>query len=231
MENTTNNKQEKIIEKIKKVLELSRNNPSEEEAKSAALKAQKLMAQYHISMAEVDEVTDIENIVEEVVNVGNGKKWKYRLAGVLAKNFRCRYFFYGRQAVVFYGYETDAKIAAETFKYLFKVGNKAANSYYNKMYYDASASYEGFRGSGIMNSFLVGFVNGIRDALDKQCTALMIIVPPEVEESCDDRLKNCSKSIDSTLRTAGFRGQEARQAGYTKGRSAMESKQIEEKVG
>ena len=33
MANTTNNKQEKIIEKIKKVLELSRNNPSEEEAK------------------------------------------------------------------------------------------------------------------------------------------------------------------------------------------------------
>lgn len=37
---------EKIIAKIKKVLELSRNNPSEEEAKSAALKAQKLMAAY-----------------------------------------------------------------------------------------------------------------------------------------------------------------------------------------
>ena len=41
MENSSN---EKIIEKIKKVLELSKNNPSIEEAKSAAIKAQRLMA-------------------------------------------------------------------------------------------------------------------------------------------------------------------------------------------
>lgn len=40
-----NQSPEKIIEKIKKVLELSKNNPSQVEA--AALKAQKLMAEYH----------------------------------------------------------------------------------------------------------------------------------------------------------------------------------------
>ena len=77
---------EKIIAKIKKVLELSRNNPSEEEAKSAALKAQKLMAEYHISMSEVDEVEDIDSIVEKSVSIGTGSKWKYTLAGIIAKN-------------------------------------------------------------------------------------------------------------------------------------------------
>ena len=41
---------EKIIQTIKKVLELSRNNPSEEEAKAAALKAQELLAKLKISI-------------------------------------------------------------------------------------------------------------------------------------------------------------------------------------
>lgn len=60
MENT-----EKIINKIKKVLELSKNNPSEKEAQAAALKAQKLMVEYHISMEEVSGIEDSENISEE----------------------------------------------------------------------------------------------------------------------------------------------------------------------
>ena len=50
--------QEKIIDKIRKVLELSKNNPSEEEAQAAALKAQKLMAEYHISIKEIE--TEVE---------------------------------------------------------------------------------------------------------------------------------------------------------------------------
>ena len=39
---------EKILEKIEKLLALAGNNPSENEAISAALKAQELMAKYKI---------------------------------------------------------------------------------------------------------------------------------------------------------------------------------------
>ena len=53
--------EEKIIQTIRKVLELSKNNPSEEEAKSAALKAQELLAKYHIDMKEVESI-DIDTI-------------------------------------------------------------------------------------------------------------------------------------------------------------------------
>ena len=229
MANTTNNKQEKIIEKIKKVLELSRNNPSEEEAKAAALKAQELMAQYHISMQEVDDVQDIENIAEEQVTVGNGKKWKFKLATVVAKNFRCKHFFYGRSTVVFYGYETDAKIAAETFKYLFKVGNTASDTYYNQLYWKAHNAGEYFNGKGIVNNFLVGYINGISSALDKQCTALMIVTPEEVKESFAERTKGFG-TVSANLNLNSWYGHEARQAGFEKGKSAMESKQIAEKA-
>ena len=214
---------ERIIEKIKKVLELSKNNPSEHEAQAAALKAQELMAQYHISLAEVEDIEDIENIVEETVMVGNGKKWKYRLANVVARNFRCRTFYYGTQMVVFYGYETDAKIAAETFKYLFKTGHTKG------LKERAEYKKQGMWTDGIYNNFCLGFVNGVSSALDKQCTALMVVVPKEVNEKCDERLSGCKKTIDSSLNLSSWHGSAARDKGYAAGRSAMESKSIEQK--
>lgn len=55
--------EERIIEKIRKCLVLANNNPSEEEAKAAALQAQKLLAKYNISMA---DVTELEQEVEEL---------------------------------------------------------------------------------------------------------------------------------------------------------------------
>ena len=49
-------KEQKIIETIKKCLALASNNPSEEEARAAALKAQQLLAKYNIALADVEEV-------------------------------------------------------------------------------------------------------------------------------------------------------------------------------
>lgn len=213
----------RIIEKIKKVLELSKNNPSENEAQAAALKAQELMAQYHISLAEVEDIQDIENIVEETVMVGNGKKWKYRLANVVARNFRCRTFYYGTKIVVFYGYETDAKIAAETFKYLFNTGHTKARkerAHYRK---------QGLWTEGVYNNFCTGFINGVGSVLDKQCTALMIVVPKEVNDKCDERLSGCTKTINISLNLSSWHGAEVRDKGYAAGRSAMEARGIEAK--
>lgn len=227
---------EKIIEKIKKVLELSRNNPSAEEAKAAALKAQKLMAEYHISMSEVDAVEDVEKIVENRVSVGSGNKWKYQLATIVARNFRCRTFYYGSKIVVFYGYETDTQIAAETFKYLFKTGNVSAGNYYSNTinaYYREVGRGEGamhtFDGRGIKNDFILGYMRGISDALDKQCTALMIVTPPEVHESANVILKG-SKQISASLQAGSLYAQAARSAGYMKGKEAMSANKLESKA-
>ena len=42
----------KMLEKVKKLLALAGNNPSEEEAQAAALKAQELIAQYNLDMSQ-----------------------------------------------------------------------------------------------------------------------------------------------------------------------------------
>ena len=217
---------EKIIEKIKKVLELSRNNPSEEEAQAAALKAQKLMAEYHISISEIEGLGDTNDIEETSITVGMGNKWKYELANVVSKNFRCKYFIRGKAVICFYGHKVDTEIAAETFKYLFSTGNKTAASYYNRMRNEEMNTYGCFYGAGLKNSFLHGFLNGVSEALDRQCTALMIVVPEEVKEAYAEKFKNSRRFTSHLSVAGGSGGREAFAAGKQHGRSAMESRRL-----
>ena len=237
------NKQEKIIEKIRKILELSKNNPNQNEAESAALKAQALMAEYHVELTDLEDmVNEVEEITEEIYQTGTGNKWKYSLARIVSRNFRCRHFYYGKSAVAFYGYETDVKIAKMTFEYLFTVGKKAMNTYYmnkrNEYLRNGGYSYTDwdgkkktwFDGTGLKNSFILGFLDGIREVLDNQCTALMIVVPKEVNESYENMVKEQNfgtmKTSGLSIRT-GSTGREAREHGRYCGRNAVQNRQLE----
>lgn len=222
-----NKPMEKIIGKVKKILELSKNNPSAEEAESAALKAQKLMAEYHISMAEIETINDMESISEKSVEVGKGNKWKYFLAGIVAKNFRCKHFYYGKSVVVFYGYEEDAAIAAMTFGFLFESGNKAANNYYQRRRKEALQGNYYFNGRGIKNAFLAGYLQGIKESLEKQCTSLMLVIPQQVEEKYKDRSNSFKKMQNNGLAVSGSsEGEKAMKNGIMAGKETMAGKCI-----
>ena len=191
-----NENREKMIEKIKKVLELARNNPSREESISATLKAQRLMAEYNISEEEVENKVELtEEIIETSAFIGKGNRWKYRIASVIAKNFRCKAYFVNSDTIVFYGFESDADIAMEVFKFVFETGNKMGKKYTRE--YKKNHGYA----DGVFNAYIAGFVEGFRDSLEKQCTALMIVTPKEVEESFAE-VSSDFKKISSTLRIA-----------------------------
>ena len=213
--------EEKIIQKIQNLLDLANNNPSEEEAIAAAAKAQELMAKYDIQIGDLGD-TDENEIVEEVF-YDNGKhemkRWKVGLASVVAKNFRCKHYFLGKKNVVFYGHKTDAKIALNTFSYLYTAGNKLANNYYyNK-------KKMGFETKGVMNSYLAGFKKGIQDKLDTQCTALMIITPEDVSTSFEEMTENWKHS---TTKIAIY-DSDAFEQGKRDGNAAMSANRLEEK--
>ena len=194
MSNTTATR-EKTIDRIKKLLELAANNPSEMEAAAAALAAQRLIAQHHIEDNELMTEVSEENIEEIKSTDFKGNPWAVELAHVIADNFRCRLYFTYRctknywtgrtskkdQRVVFMGYETDATAATETFNHLFEIGMKLADKECRKarqMYGTAS---------GVKNSFLLGFVDGIQDELEKQCVALVLVTPREVDDYANDK--------------------------------------------
>lgn len=181
---------EKIIAKIKKLFELSKNNPSAEEAQSAVLKAQELLQQYHIEYAEVENISldKVEEIEEVSIDIPP-KKWKYTLADIIAKNFRCKHFYYGKERLVFYGHKTDATIAMETFRYLFNFGNRLGNRLARE-----ERARRGWA-DNVYNSCVIGFCVGIKQALAEQSTALMVVVPEDVTTKFEDRSKHMRNSV------------------------------------
>lgn len=188
---------EKILTKIRNLLDLARNNSNEHEAMSAALKAQELMAKYNLDIAKVEGVNEVEEITEAIYSPNKKahyvSKWKYRLASIIARNFCCEIYSLGRSDIVFHGYKKDCMIAKEVFGFLFETGNKLANKHYLK------CKKEGKNTKGILNTYLAGFCDGIAEILDKQCTALMLVTPKEVTESFKERVRGC-KTITSSLK-------------------------------
>jgi len=86
-----------IVNKIRKLLELSRNNTSPEEAAIAAARAQEMMFKYSIGEADLDlgEETGPEDIVETVMGEDGKKKmetWRSMLGRSVAESLGCKLF-------------------------------------------------------------------------------------------------------------------------------------------
>lgn len=183
-----------IINKIQKLLALSSNNPSAEEAAAAALKAQALIAEHDIQEEEIYEDAIRKEVVEVDSITYKGNKWAWYLATAIADNFRCRVLITKEFGIgnhmTFLGYDTDAQACSIVFNRLFEIGNKLANreAYLARKEYGSAA--------GVKGTFLVGedgnggFVGGIRNELEKQCQALMLVVPQEVHEYIKTNYKN-----------------------------------------
>lgn len=152
------------------------NGATENEAITAALKVQRILAKYDMKMSDVVEVDEKEPIVEHAFDAGH-KSWKYSLAKVIADNFCCRVYTKNKSSVIFYGYERHSSVACEVFKSIYRYGNRKAAALYTRY------SRSGRPTKGIQNQFLIGFVDGVKQALEKQCTALALVIPEEVQNA------------------------------------------------
>lgn len=208
---------EKIIVKIQNLLDLANNNPNENEAVAAALKAQELMAKYNVHVESVHEMQEEidEAIFNNMEHAGN-RRWRRYLANIIAKNFRCKIYLSG-ECIVFYGYKNDTQIALKVFTMLVSVATKLAQ----KEYYNHRKKYGNAK--GIMNAFLIGFCEGVKEALDRQCTALMIVTPQEVEDKFSSMTSGWRKTPNTIRHSTN---QEVKQRGVSAGRRAMESRKL-----
>ena len=177
---------EAVISKIRKLLSLAGDNAntSAAEATEAALKAQALIAEYDIDKGELYDEQN-EEIVEKESLRYKGESWAWYLASAIADNFRCRIYRWtwtgAGHVVRFVGYEADAEAASIVFDRLFKLGKRLAER-------EARQAYKQYgTARGVKGAFLIGdgdggFVGGIRKELEKQCKALMLVVPQSVHE-------------------------------------------------
>ena len=215
-------KVEAMLEKVKKLLALAGNNPSEAEAQAAALRAQELIAKYNLTVTDDEEKLEMS---ESKFQTGVDKSWKYGLANIIEKNFRVKAYWIGKRIVVFYGYKQDTEVAKEVFQYLFKVCEKNARRECRKAYQNYGTE------KGVYYSYTRGFLKGVGQKLDEQCVALMIVTPPEVNEQWEDF------KIQKKMGTMGGIGRDGSDGfrrgtydqGVMDGRAAMNSRRLEGK--
>lgn len=140
---TNNGVDESVLRKIKKALALadSAKNPSSEEAQTAMLKAQELMAKYGVSVSDIKDVnTNPANAVKKEVSHSavqpeseKNAWWKKSLSLVIADNFRCyayttRYGA-GYTKISFMGVKEDVELAVEVFNYAVEIIEYQARKY------------------------------------------------------------------------------------------------------
>lgn len=190
---------EKIVEKVKKLMNLSHSD-NEGEAMQALKMAQKLMAQYHISQESVEESesSDVEMFAmeEKTKSIPNSRRF---LSVMLAKHFRCRVVasmhcnseVFNHHRLVFIGEKVDVEALKEVYLYIVKTYDQLSAKYISKLETDRSGKLKE------RNSYMLGFSKGCDEALSEQeneCkeTALMRIIPNTVEERMAAEFPNLS---------------------------------------
>lgn len=163
----------KVLDKIKKLLALSKS-PNEHEAQAAMLKAQELMAKYNISVEESVE-TEI-TYTSTIAETSGNSTFRAPLSAIIAKNFRCEVFM-ANDCIAFYGHSEDVPVCKEVFEYAYKTIKKLGTKRYNE------AKKAGYETRGFYTQYQTAFLIALKDAFEKQCTALMIVTPTDVTEN------------------------------------------------
>lgn len=207
---------EKVMELINKLLSVTtENGATENEAIEASLKVQKLLAKYDIELSDVNKLK--EDIVMATVKTSNDL-WRIDLANIIADNFCCKVFGLGGDTV-FYGYKRHCEVAKAVFISIYEFGRVRAKKLF-KDYRNA-----GLNPKGIKNQFYIGFLNGVKSALDAQTTQLAIVTPQAVIEAYDEIMQG-ARHVKRSIHYTGDVNVYAR--GYKAGQEAAAQKTIED---
>lgn len=153
----------KIVERIRKILSLAGNNPSEKEAALAAEKAQELLIRHNLTMADVPlSSAAAERVVEEFGESGRWRAYEKSLMTVVAKAHLCKALI-GRKGIVsFIGRESNAQVARYMFGYLretiYRLGLES--------WMENKPKFHGVHGKTYIGSFGLGAVKRIGERLD-----------------------------------------------------------------
>ena len=107
----TQQQQETILTKVKKLLALAENNTSADESQNSFLKAQMLLLKHGLTMNDVADSnnTNTKNVLNTSIDESSRMLWwKKSLANIISNNFRCKSFTRGKRSkipLLYYDYE------------------------------------------------------------------------------------------------------------------------------
>lgn len=161
---------EKAKDKIQRLLALA-NDSNDEESMTALAKAQELMIVYRISekqLFDYKEQIKIEETVTHIIYEGKPQKWVYRLAQIIAKNFRVKFYYESTNdstaKLNFLGLLSDVEIAEITFMYA-----KGSISYCSKNYMKIPEVKQKYKRKWqLKQDYIQGYLTGLQSIFNKQ---------------------------------------------------------------
>lgn len=211
----------KIADKIQHLLNKTvENGATEEEAKSALLMAQKLMAKYNVELEQTHSTKELQCSLEITKVKPNPRN--NQLGNIIAESFAVRGILWGGKAWAFFGREANAKAAAEAMKFIHKtleagIRRVCAEHGLKSSERGAAAYY---------NAYALGFIQGLKEAMAEQTKALAIVVPQEVNEKFNEKFPELRQ-----YRAKGMQythNSEAYNQGRRDGRSAMDRRSLQQ---
>lgn len=201
-----------IISKIEKLLALAGNNPSEAEAQAAMLKAQKLMAEHNLDLAQFkDQPKGEKEAVTEYFRGYHNTNWAISLARVICDNFRCNLLRAPGYGLVFVGLKEDVAICKAVFTFAADTLNK------NMMKLRRQYRKVGKSTDGISGDYSAGFIAGLKakyqEQVEKNNWGLVLVKDALVEQKTKDITnprgkarsgKRLNRSGDMGLYTKGY---------------------------
>lgn len=210
-----------ITARIQKLLNLA-SSDVEEEARTAMLKAQELMAAYDLSMEHIGALGGPESAVEpEVVEQVVEKRgrtvqyWQKMLAMVITRNFRCaclyRSYRNGTRDIVVVGVAEDVQACRETLVFSFQAAMNCWQRYRRgRTFRDRRATEAAKR------DYMTGFAVGLRDAFAAQVKEKAIVLSRR--EQVQEYMKGLRLRREPGVRRNVRVDRDAQQRGYEEGR-------------
>lgn len=156
---------DKILDRVRKLLELAHNNPNVNEAANAAAAAQELMTRHAIGEAMLAPVADtIEEQIEADLLYAQGKKhatWRGILAVAMAEVNQCKVFVTGGDLHII-GRPSDAATVRWLFTYVVREIERLCKE---------EAGWRGNPGRVWCNNFKIGAVESVNTRLREAAAA------------------------------------------------------------
>lgn len=212
----------KIADKIQKLLNLAGNNPNEEEAQAALLKAQKLMAQYNVDLESLDDGKKELKCSLELTKVKANPR-DNQVQVIIANAFACKPIISCGRHLMFFGREDNAKAAKSCMEFIHKTMERGIRRICRE--YGLESSERG--ASAIYNGYAKGFIEGLRDTVGAQTVALAVVVPEDVKEAFAKKFPNVGQyKSKSTTWDPSYMN--AYHQGKQDGRSAINRRSLQE---
>ena len=224
--------QKRIIEKVKKMLALSENNSSAEEAETAITMARQLLSKYNLSIKDIDEYKEKAECTERGCRIRTKviPQWVNALMSLCQYTYDTTSLLYTnkgeRPTIMFVGVEPNTTICLNTFVMLYKALDEMT-----------LVEHPGFYVADRKTSWRMGFINGLYNKIRAQKAS---IVPEErglvviQKNKIDDYLRSQYEGRIKERKAPKMRNSTDGQAyaeGYARGQDYNINPQLEEAHG